>query len=176
VLERRAALWLAAGVSRAPLAIDAYAVEGTQIVAFAPMSALETINWDYRRTRHSPRGHPLAPLRAELRAQGLPDARTLAQLAHGRPARYAGLVICRQHPGTASGVTFMTLEDETGFVNLVVWKRVFDQHSVIAKTAQFLGVSGRIQSQDSVVHLVADTLWRPEVRYQPESGGSRDFH
>jgi len=180
-IDRRAALWQASGVSHDPLQITSSEPE----VAFAPLSSLEAINWDYRRTRHSPRGHPLAPLRAELRAQGLPDARTVTQLPDGRRARYAGLVICRQHPGTASGVTFMTLEDETGFVNLVVWKRVFDQYSVIAKTAQFLGVDGKIQCQDSydkatnrhykVVHLVADTLWRPEVLHQPETAGSRDF-
>ena len=82
----------------------------------------ETIAWDYRTSAHSPRGHPLAALRAQLGARGLPDARTVSAMRDGRKTRYAGLVICRQRPGTAGGVVFMTLEDETGFVNLVVWE------------------------------------------------------
>jgi len=95
---------------------------------FAPLGDLENIEWDYRASSHSTRGHPLAPLRDVLRAQGLPDARTVSTLEDGRRVRYAGLVICRQRPGTAGGVTFMTLEDETGFVNVVIWTHVFDAY------------------------------------------------
>ena len=89
--------------------------------------------------------------------------------------RYAGLVICRQRPGTASGVVFMTLEDETGFVNLVVWQRVFERYAVIAKTSPFLGVTGKLQVEDNVVHVVAQQLWRPDLE-QPAAARSRDFH
>ena len=71
--------------------------------------------------------------------------------------RYAGLVICRQRPGTATGVVFMTLEDETGFVNVVVWSQVFEEHTVLVKTASFLGVTGKLQVQDGVVHLIAES-------------------
>ena len=78
-------------------------------------------------------------------------------------------------PGTASGVTFMTLEDETGFVNLVLWKQVFDAHAVIAKTATFLGVTGRLQSEQGVVHVIVDQVRVPEV-VAPTEVGSRDFH
>ena len=94
----------------------------------------------------------------------------------GGQVRYAGLVICRQRPGTASGVTFMTLEDETGFVNVVIWKQVFDDHAVLARTASFLGVSGKLQSESGVVHVVADTLWAPAIPARPPTAGSRDFH
>jgi DNA polymerase III alpha subunit len=59
------------------------------------------------------------------------------------------MVICRQHPGTASGVTFMTLEDETGFVNLVLWRKIFVEYSVLAKTQAFLGVTGKLQVDSS---------------------------
>ncbi len=90
--------------------------------------------------------------------------------------RYAGLVICRQRPGTASGVTFMTLEDETGFANVVLWKRVFDAHALLARTASFLGVTGHIQTDDGVVHLVADALWEPNTERSPARTSSRDFH
>lgn len=93
----------------------------------------------------------------------------------GRRVRYAGVVICRQRPGTASGVTFMTLEDETGFVNLVLWKPVFERHAIVAKTTGFLGVTGKLQVQEGVTHLVADELWVPDVRL-PVQTRSRDFH
>jgi error-prone DNA polymerase len=94
----------------------------------------------------------------------------------GTLVRYAGVVICRQRPSTASGVVFMTLEDETGFVNLVVWERVFTAHAVIARTASFLGATGKLQVQDGVVHLVAESLWVPKLRAAPERTRSRDFH
>jgi error-prone DNA polymerase len=168
---RRSALWHVRNFAPMPIPVDT-----EQPVEFAELTELEAINWDYQRTRHSARGHPLAPLREELRAQGLPDARTVAAMKDGCRVRYAGLVICRQHPGTASGVTFFTLEDESGLVNLVVWRRVFEKYIVLAKTQTFLGVTGQIQAQDGVVHIVVDELWQPEVSFVPEHGGSRDFH
>jgi error-prone DNA polymerase len=85
-------------------------------------------------------------------------------------------VICRQRPYTAAGVTFMTLEDETGFVNLVVWSQVFEQHTLIVKTAVLLGVTGRLQVQEGVVHLVAEALWIPELPAAVATAPSRDFH
>jgi error-prone DNA polymerase len=93
----------------------------------------------------------------------------------GDVVRYAGLVICRQTPGTASGVTFMTLEDETGFVNLVVWPKVFEQHARLAKSVQLLGVTGRLQKQQGVVHIVVQTMWRPDVDTRLPAVASRDF-
>jgi error-prone DNA polymerase len=171
---RRAALWQAQGLARArPTRLR---VDAEEPVDFVPLSVLETINWDYRRSSHSAHGHPLSQLRAELRAEGLPDARTVATLRDGQRVRYAGMVICRQHPGTASGVTFMTLEDETGFVNLVLWRRTFVEHAVLAKTQAFLGVTGKLQRRDGAVHVIVESLWAPTLRRRPASGGSRDFH
>jgi error-prone DNA polymerase len=118
----------------------------------------------------------LLPLRAELKAQGLPEARIVNAMPHGRRVRYAGIVINRQRPGTAGGVTFMTLEDETGFVNLVVWLPVWERHRVSIKTAPFLGVTGKLQVESGVVHLIAEEFWIPELANQPRSAGSRDFH
>ena len=94
----------------------------------------------------------------------------------GRRVRYVGLVICRQRPGTASGVVFMTLEDESGFVNVVVWSRVFDEHAVLIKTTNFLGVTGKLQVQDGVTHLIAERFWVPRLTSRPTGGKSRDFH
>jgi error-prone DNA polymerase len=143
---------------------------------FAPLQSHETIAWDYRTSSHSTRGHPVAPLRPLLRTRGIPDARTVRLLQSGAHVRYAGLVICRQRPSTASGVTFMTLEDETGFVNVVLWERVFQQYSVLARVAYWLGVTGTVESQNDVVHVIARRLWVPQGMHTPQSSGSRDFH
>jgi error-prone DNA polymerase len=143
---------------------------------FAPLSLLEEVAWDYDASHHSTRGHPLGPLRLSLAAQGLPSAREVHAMRDGSRIRYAGLVICRQQPATARGAVFMTLEDETGFVNLVLWKDVFARHRVVARTAGFLGITGKVQSESGVVNLVAEELWVPRLEALPPEAGSRDFH
>jgi error-prone DNA polymerase len=142
---------------------------------FAALDAFDAIGWDYRATRLSTRGHPLEPLRDLLRGLSLPDAREVARTPHGRRVRYAGLVICRQRPGTASGVLFMTLEDETGFVNLVVWPGVFETQSTLVRTAAFLGVEGKVQSEKGVVHVVVEKFFQPSLDHAPASPRSHDF-
>jgi len=97
-------------------------------------------------------------------------------MPNGGRVRYAGLVICRQRPGTAGGVVFMTLEDETGFVNLVLWQNVFNRYEILAKTQSFLGVTGKLQTQDGSTHLVAQHLWVPDIGLEPHETKSRDFH
>jgi error-prone DNA polymerase len=173
--SRRQALWRIRGTSRQKQATLPIEVN-EELPLFAELDDFEIIEWDYRTSRHSTKDHPLAPLRESLRAQGLPDARTVSKMKNGGRCRYAGLVICRQRPGTAKGVTFMTLEDETGFVNLVVWSKVFESNKLLIKTAPFLGVTGKIQAEQGVVHLVAEKLWRPQVRVEPKLVRSRDFH
>jgi error-prone DNA polymerase len=143
---------------------------------FTELRPIEEVLWDYRRTHHSTRGHPMQGLRAELARRGMPTARELNALRDGSYARYVGMTICRQRPGTATGVTFYTLEDETGFVNLVVWKQIFDAHAVVARTALLMGVSGKIQSESGVIHLVADTLWEPPMTFAAEGTSTRNFH
>jgi error-prone DNA polymerase len=140
------------------------------------LSSFEEVGWDYLTTSHSPRRHPLEPMRASLADQGLPDARTVSSMKNGVNIRYAGLVICRQRPGTAGGVVFMTLEDETGFVNVVIWESVFQRYSVLAKTVSFLGITGKLQVEDDIVHLIADKLWEPRVELKPIGAPSRNFH
>ena len=170
---RRDVLWDVLGLDRAN---DLHLDDVDPDAGLTPLNALEVIDWDYAFTSHSARGHPLAPLRGELAKKRLPDAATVRTLKNGTRTQYAGLVICRQRPGTAKGVVFMTLEDETGFVNLVIWEKVFQKFAVIAKTRPFLGVTGKIQSQDGVVHLVAEKLWVPDVQMNPSETRSRDFH
>jgi error-prone DNA polymerase len=115
-------------------------------------------------------------LRAWLRERRYPDARGVSSMRDGQRVEYVGIVVCRQRPATASGVTFMTLEDETGFVNLVVWTQVFEQYAVLARTASLLGVSGRLQVSEGIVHLIAESLWAPELPADVRGAKSHDFH
>jgi error-prone DNA polymerase len=171
---RRSSLWKARGLRKEDPDVFLSVPEGE--VAFEDLGEFEKISWDYESSSHSTHGHPLAPLRASLKAQGLPDARTVARMTNGRRVRYAGLVICRQRPGTASGVTFMTLEDETGFVNLVIWSQKFSEYALLIKTTTFLGATGKVQAESGVVHLVVDELWKPRLALEPSKVRSRDFH
>jgi error-prone DNA polymerase len=175
VRERRDALWQVTGwVRRQDDSLDL----GGDVndVSFKKLTSLDEIFWDYRASDHSTRGHPLAPLRGELRAHRWPDAATVRRGRDGQRIDYVGIVICRQQPGTASGVVFMTLEDETGFVNLVVWQQVFQQYASILKTTSLLGVSGRLQVQEGLVHLIAEHIWQPELSRPVAEVTSRDFH
>ncbi len=171
---RRTSLWKARGLRKEDT--EAFVTVPEKEVSFDALGDLERIAWDYDASSHSTHGHPLAPLREALSRQGLPDAKTISQMRNARRARYAGLVICRQRPGTASGVTFMTLEDETGFVNLVVWPKKFEEYAILVKTTTFLGATGKIQAESGVVHLVVDELWKPELSLKPTRVKSRDFH
>jgi error-prone DNA polymerase len=171
--ERREAIWKARGTPAAsPIQFDAAERE----VQFRELTGLETVSWDYETTGHSPRGHPLSAMRERLAALGLPDAKTVATMPHGCRVRYAGLVIVRQRPGTAKGVVFMTMEDETGFVNVVLWQDVFNRYALLAKTSSFLGVTGKIQRESNVTHIVAEALWEPGSPRERARPKSRDFH
>jgi error-prone DNA polymerase len=172
--QRRSALWRTRGEVRSPRPELCAGEESAP--SFRPLDQQEAICWDYRVTGHSPRGHPLAPLRRQLQARNLPDAESVAAMPNGRRVHYAGVVIGRQRPGTASGVVFVTLEDETGFVNLIVWSRVFERYAVLLKTTGFLGVTGTLQIQEGVSHVIAESFWRPDLRQQPVGVRSRDFH
>ncbi|MFA7481361.1 MAG: error-prone DNA polymerase [Vulcanimicrobiota bacterium] len=143
--------------------------------SFQDLSKKETVIWDYEHTGLSAVGHPMEGLRPLLDRQGYPDAHTVQRIPHGRFTRFAALVICRQRPATANGTTFFTLEDETGFVNVIVWPKVFEKHFVVARSVGFLGVEGRIQKARGVVHLVADKLFRPSLS-EPVEVASRNFH
>ncbi|MFW5920860.1 MAG: OB-fold nucleic acid binding domain-containing protein, partial [Polyangiales bacterium] len=176
-LSRRDALWKVralASHNRDPMRIEP---AGSR-ARFEALSEPDAVLWDYRASQHSPRGHPMARFRGVLRDRGLPDSATLSAMPDGARTDYVGMVICRQQPGTESGVTFFTLEDETGFANLVVWRPVFERHAPLAKSARLLGISGRVQSADGVVHLVAERLWEPQLPDGDATAAprSRDFH
>jgi error-prone DNA polymerase len=171
---RRGALWEGRGAARRPRP-DLPLVAEEAAPRFAPLAPGEAVLWDHEAAGHSPRGHPLEALRPALAAAGLPEARAVNRLRDGERVRYAGLVICRQRPGTAGGVVFLSLEDETGFVNAVLWQRVYERFSLLVRTASFLGVVGRVQAADGVVHLVAESLFEPDLAAPLSPVESRDF-
>ena len=142
---------------------------------FPALNPLETVIWDYKASRHSTRGHPVGAIRGEISSLDLPSAEEVAAMPHGATARYAGLVICRQRPGTAKGVTFLTLEDETGFVNVIVWKKVYERFVTLVKTALLLGVTGKLQIEEGVVHVIAREIWVPQLSLKRSYTRSRDF-
>ncbi len=173
--DRRGALWQVHGIATP----EGPALPVNSRVSpprFPPLSGLETVAWDHQAADHSTRGHLLKPLRSQLAARKLPTARQINRMQDGRRVRYAGMVICRQRPGTAKGVTFMTLEDETGFVNLVIWERTFKRYSLLAKTLSCMGVTGKLQVGEGVTHLVVDKIWKPKLDTGAARHKSRDFH
>ncbi|MGE0582814.1 MAG: error-prone DNA polymerase [Steroidobacteraceae bacterium] len=173
--HRHVAFWEVAGrEAPLPTAPRAGAGEGMPLLA-APTEGQEIVA-DYRSTGLTLRRHPLALLRARLARAGLLPLCELPQLADGRAVRVAGLVLARQRPGTASGVTFVTIEDETGHANLVVWQRVGDtQHRPLVES-RLLEVHGKLQRQGEVLHVVAHRLidrsaWIGALRIR-----TRNFH
>ena len=113
----------------------------------ASLSAMERIAWDQRRTAHSTRGHPFELLRATCDQHGFTPSSRLKLCDHQQRVSCVGLVICRQRPSTASGVTFVTLEDESGFINLVIWKDTAERFQEVLKGSSVLAASGRVQRE-----------------------------
>lgn len=123
-----------------------------------PLTIGEQVIADYRHLSLTLKAHPLALLRPRLAARGIIPAGALARIRDGARVRVAGLVLVRQRPGTASGVIFMTLEDETHIANLVIWPKIFERFRAETLGAQLCGVEGRVQSQNGVVHIIAERL------------------
>ncbi|HEY8375353.1 MAG TPA: OB-fold nucleic acid binding domain-containing protein, partial [Nannocystis sp.] len=175
-LDRRAALWRVRGLAAQQgdaIALPEPIAPAGQQPLFVPLTAGEAVLWDYRRTHHSTRGHPLTEWRPALRRLGIESAAKVARLPGGTRLDYVGVVTCRQRPPTAGGVTFYTLEDETGMLSLIVWASVLERHSLLARTARLLGVTGRLQREQGVTHLIAEALWDP--RRALDSGGNDEF-
>jgi error-prone DNA polymerase len=171
--HRRLAHWSAAGaVRRAPL--DAPGAE--PLPGLAPPGEGEDIAADYASLGLTLGRHPLALLRKRLARLQLIQAQKLHRLPHGSAARVAGLVTCRQRPDTASGVIFVTLEDETGNVNVVVWNNLVERQRTELLGARLLGVQGTIERDGEVVHLVARRLYDYTSMLGPLTVTARDFH
>jgi DNA polymerase III alpha subunit len=188
-LTRREALWAAKALGRVgdrdddlplfaapPDAASVRVVSGEPEVALPPMPLGEEVINDYRFLRLSLRAHPAQFLRAELEARGVLRNEVLRGIANDTRVRISGLVTCRQRPGSAKGVVFMTIEDESAVANVIVWPRTFERVRPVVLGARYVLVTGRVQAESGVIHVVADALedLTPWLTRLAERGGDID--
>ena len=140
-----------------------------------PMTPEEELLADYKATGLSVGAHPLALIRDTLRQRGIPTAAELAHMPDGRRLTVAGMVITRQRPGTASGVLFVTIEDETGHCQVVVWPQIYEKNRRAVRDLLLMEVDGRLQRDGRVIHVIAERV-RPLAAPAAEGVRSRDFH
>lgn len=178
--DRYRAFWDASAVEELPPLFVAMgehyrrAADNLDLMLPRPSEAQDIVA-DYNHTGLTLRRHPLALWRGHLAAHGVLRADELPALPDRRRIKVAGLVTCRQRPQTASGVTFLTLEDESGFINVVVWPQLLQRYYRPVHEASLLGVAGYLQQSDGVTHVVAGALvdlsdWLGEMQV-----ASRDF-
>ena len=190
--NRHLAFWDVAGVER-PLPIEgATERDGVDVLSDAPRPGPsarqaarpllaaptegENIVGDYASLGLTLGRHPLALLRDTLKRKGVRAAQEIVTLGHGRAVRTAGIVLMRQRPAAAGGVTFVTLEDETGQVNVIVWERIAEAHRETLVSARLLEVHGRLQREEGVTHLIAGGLIDRTALLGALLTRSRDFH
>ncbi len=207
-LPRRQALWdaqtLAPGADLPLFRFAGARAEGVerQPAALPPMALSEEVIADYQTQRLSLKAHPMSFLRADLAARGFVRACDLRRHKHRSQVDVAGVVLIRQRPGSAKGVVFITLEDETGVANLVIWPDTMERYRKVVMGARLIEVRGRVEYDEDVVHVIAtsltdathclhglsDDLLSPPVSYGDHANGhghprnvrvipkSRDFH
>ncbi|HTM70161.1 MAG TPA: OB-fold nucleic acid binding domain-containing protein, partial [Luteimonas sp.] len=173
--HRHRARWQGAAVERQMPLFAGVAAPAETRIAIPPPSAFDDTRADYASTGLTLGAHPVALLRNALRQRRYSRARELDALQHGRPARHAGLVILRQRPQTASGVTFMTIEDETGMVNVVVWRDIAERQRRVFLESRLLGIEGRMEMADGSRHLIATRLEDLSPLLRGLATESRDF-
>jgi DNA-directed DNA polymerase III PolC len=170
-LTRREALWAAKALGRVgdrdddlPLfsfdrdIASARVVSREPDVRLPPMPVGEEVINDYRFLHLSLRAHPAQFLRPDLDARGIKRNDALRRIRSGTHVRISGLVTCRQRPGSANGVVFMTIEDETAVANVIVWPKVFERLRPIVLGARYVAVTGCVQEESGVIHVVAEQL------------------
>ena len=150
-----------------------YFDDGVQLPA--PAVAEEVLS-DYRATGLTLRAHPMSLLRDRYPFNRCKRHTDLAQLGNNRFVRIAGLVTCRQRPGSASGVLFLTLEDETGNSNVVVWPRTQEHFRKTLMTARLLLIKGTLETKDNVSYIIAGALHDYTSELEALAVKSRDFH
>jgi error-prone DNA polymerase len=166
-LARREALWAIKALRDEPLPLFAAASireAETVLEIYEPTVTLRSMTAggevveDYGHVGLTLRDHPVSFLRNDLRRRRIVSCAQAMAARDGRWLETAGIVLVRQRPGSAKGVMFITIEDETGVANLVVWEKIFEKHRRIVLSAGMIGVYGRIQREGDVVHLVAHRL------------------
>ena len=172
--HRKMAYWEVAGISTpAPILNRTCFNEGTPMIPKA--TPIDDAHADYASIGLTLGPHPLALIRSTLSELGLSTREEFYRQSHGKIAKVAGLVIARQRPASANNVTFVTLEDETGSINLVVWKNIAEQYASILLGASVIGASGKIQRKGDVLHLLTDQLIDLSYLIDNLTIQSRDF-
>jgi error-prone DNA polymerase len=161
--HRRDALWKAGRAGRRVGPLLEEVPENAPESPLEPMDTFERIAADYHGTGLTVGRHPMHFRRGEMDGIGVTPARELPQLRNGRPVKVAGCVIVRQRPGTAKGIVFVSLEDETGISNVVVMPDVFEEHRLTIVREPYLIFSGKIQNVDGVIHILAKQVERMET-------------
>ncbi|WP_457097793.1 error-prone DNA polymerase [Lysobacter sp. P5_B9] len=174
--HRHKASWAVAGVEAQRPLFDAIGATAEAAVALPLPSTAEDVHADYATTGLSLGRHPLSLLRKQLRARRFKRSSELRDLPHGQRVSFAGLVTMRQRPQTASGVTFITLEDEDGLVNAVVWQHVAERQRREFLESRLMAIEGRIERADGVQHLIATRLENLTPLLSGLVTNSRDFH
>jgi error-prone DNA polymerase len=177
-LSRRAALWQTLDQEQKPFdqpLLDPLNGPATSPPGLPEMDEQEQVYADYQTTGLSLRRHPLALYRDTLDTLDIVPAQQLSTLPRNRPVRVAGLVLVRQRPSTAKGITFVTLEDETGTANLVIRQQVWQRHRRVAKTASALIAEGILERKDQVIHVVVRKLEDLTEELDRLQTRSRDF-
>ncbi len=160
--SRREALWTLKGLRDTPLPLfDAMTTPEIDepAVTLRPMTAGSEVVRDYSHVGLTLRHHPLSFLRGELDERGIVTCKSANAQADKSHAIVAGMVLVRQRPGTAKNVTFMTIEDETGIVNAVIWEQLYEEQRRLLLTTRMVAISGQIQKEGEVVHLIARRLF-----------------
>jgi error-prone DNA polymerase len=173
--HRHGSVWEVAGADRLPAVLSGATFDEQHPALPAPSEG-QDIAADYRSVGLTLRRHPVALLRPKLERLRMIDAAALGSAPHGRLVRVAGLVIGRQRPDTASGVIFVTLEDESGTINVIVWRALSDRQRRELLGARLLGVYGTVEREGSVVHVLAGRLVDLSALLGALQVRSRDFH
>jgi error-prone DNA polymerase len=173
--HRRSAVWDVSGIERMPPVLDEAPIDEAVPSLAAPGEG-EDIVADYASLGLTLGRHPVALLRERLQRQRMFTAAELKELPHGRLARVTGLVTGRQRPGTASGVTFVTLEDETGMINVIVWRDLAERQRKELLRSSLLTVYGTLEREGEVVHIIAGRLRDQTPLLGNLVTRSRDFH
>jgi error-prone DNA polymerase len=157
-LDRRAALWAIRGLGERPPPLLALLDSHEPPALLAALTAGREVVEDYRATQLSLRAHPLGFLRSELARRGAAPCGALDKMKDGSPVQVAGIILVRQRPGSAKGVLFVTLEDETGIANAILWPDKFEANRRTVMSAAMLSVTGRVQREGTVLHIIVDRL------------------
>ena len=165
--DRRQGLWKVRGLGEAPLPlfaaadreVDSFSAEGMEPdVNLRPLTDGREVIEDYRSLQLSLRAHPLAFVRDELARRGVKRCADLASIRDGRHVEVAGIILVRQKPGSAKGVLFITIEDESGIANGILWPDRFEAQRRTVMSASMIGMKGRVQKEGEVIHVICDKI------------------